>query len=352
MPAAAPSAQFGVDGVSVPDATGSSAQLEACDGAGATAGLHGHPEGAVEGAVRSEGGGALADLVAELPKESQAQRRGRHGDREAAGAHRRLAAGIRDRHVPRAQRRRGRDGEGDRELSGGDDRGRADGDVGAEGGARAGLEVGAGHGHGGAGAGRAGAGRHAGDRRHDRQGHRRAGRRPVCEVGGDRKAGAAPERRRVEVGREHEERRAVGDCEAHGPVPGVEQRAVQTRRRAQGPVRRRGVGVPGATAGRDGAARAVSRCGRHCRAARSPGRCHRGAPSGAEGRGALPHLVAQLAEERQADRCRRQSDREAAGADRGLAAGSRPSRPAGPAQPWGRWRGRPRAEWRRRPSSS
>src|SRR5258705_8266443 len=84
-----------------------------------TAGLYGHPEGAVEAAVRREGGGALADLVAELPKESQAQGRGRHGDREAAGAHRGLDP-KRNRHNPRPLRSRGSDGYFERKLRGGD----------------------------------------------------------------------------------------------------------------------------------------------------------------------------------------------------------------------------------------
>src|SRR5258705_10933830 len=94
----------------------------------------------------------------------------------------------RDGHVPRAQRSRGSDGEGDRKLSGGDDRGRADGDVGAEGGAGAGLEVGAGHGHGGD--------RERGvwGKRVDRGGRRiikkknRGSRSPVCACEEERKA--------------------------------------------------------------------------------------------------------------------------------------------------------------------
>src|SRR2546430_13089703 len=47
---------------------------------------------------------------------------------------------------------------------------------------------------------------------------------------------------------EHEETPAVGHGEAHRPGPGVEQRAVEARRGPQGPVRRRGVGVPDAAA--------------------------------------------------------------------------------------------------------
>src|SRR2546430_6932760 len=47
---------------------------------------------------------------------------------------------------------------------------------------------------------------------------------------------------------EHEEDSAVSHGEAHRPGPGVEQRGVEARRGPQGPVRRRGVGVPDAAA--------------------------------------------------------------------------------------------------------
>src|SRR2546422_3939914 len=54
----------------------------------------------------------------------------------------------------------------------------------------------------------------------------------------------ATEYRRVQIGREHEERPAVGDAEAHRPGAGVEQRPVETPRGPEPPVRRHVVGVP------------------------------------------------------------------------------------------------------------
>src|SRR3989441_4994349 len=129
-------------------------------------------------------------------------------------------------------------------------------------------------------------------------------------------------RSRGEVGREHEEGPAVGDSEAHRSVRGVEERGVQAGRSPEGPGRRPGVGVPGA------AAAGMAELEPRPRAGATAGLdAHlEGAVEGAvraEGCGALPHLVAQLAEERQADRWRRRQNREAARAGRGLAAGGR-----------------------------
>src|SRR5256884_2994528 len=91
--------------------------------------------------------------------------------------------------------------------------------------------------------------RRADDRRRERHADGRAGRGAVAEVSSQREAGSATERREVQIGREHEERPAVGDAEAHRPVPGVEQGAVETGRGPESPVRRRGIGVPDPAAG-------------------------------------------------------------------------------------------------------
>src|SRR5439155_23244402 len=74
------------------------------------------------------------------------------------------------------------------------------------------------------------------------------GRGGVGEGSGEGEAGPATELRRAEVGGEHEEDPAVGHGEAYRPGPGIEQRGVEARRGPQGPVRRRGVGVPDAAA--------------------------------------------------------------------------------------------------------
>src|SRR2546426_613200 len=172
---------------------------------------------------------ALPHLVPQLAEKRQAEHRRRRGDREAARQHHRLAVGIRHRHVARAHRRRGPDREGHRELGGRRHRRRADRDAGAERGACPGLEVRAGHRDGEARSLNPAARRHAGDRRRERHADGRAGRGAVAEVSSQREAGSATERREVQIGREYEERPAVGDAEAHRPVPGVEQGAVEAR---------------------------------------------------------------------------------------------------------------------------
>src|SRR6202008_638881 len=108
-------------------------ELEARDRALAAAGLHRHAEGAVEGAVGTEGSGALADLVAQAPEEREDERRRRRLDREAVRPDHRLAVGVRDSDVTRPDRRRARDRERDRELGGRHYRRRADRDARAEG---------------------------------------------------------------------------------------------------------------------------------------------------------------------------------------------------------------------------
>src|SRR5206468_12235420 len=156
-------------GVGVPGApAGGMAQLEPRHGAVSTSRRHRHATPFPYTTLFRSGRGGLPDLVAQLAEEGQADGRGWRGDREYYGAERRLAAGIRDRHITRAHRRRGSDREGDGELGGGDDRGRADRDAGAEGGAGPGLEVRARHGDGEACSRRSRAWRQAGDRGDDR----------------------------------------------------------------------------------------------------------------------------------------------------------------------------------------
>src|SRR2546429_8729871 len=86
--------------------------------------------------------------------------------------------------------------------------------------------------------------RHAGERRGERHADGRAGRGAVAEVSSQREAGSATERREVQIGRELNETPAAGDSEAPRPGAGVEQGAVETGRGPEGPVRRRGIGVP------------------------------------------------------------------------------------------------------------
>src|SRR3989441_6740088 len=76
----------------------------------------------------------------------------------------------------------------------------------------------------------------------------RDGRGAVGEGSGEGEAGPATELRRAEVGGEHEEDPADTHGEAQRPYLGVEQLRVEARRGPQGPVRRRGVGVPDAAA--------------------------------------------------------------------------------------------------------
>src|SRR5439155_7986132 len=109
-----------------------------------------------------------------------------------------------------------------------------------------------------------------------------------------------------------EEDAAVGDGEVDGSVAGVEEGAIEARGGPEGPARRRGVGIPGAPAGgmaqlepRHGAG-ATSGLDRHLEATVE------GAVR-AEGRGGLPDLIAQLAEEGQADGRGWRGDRESTG---------------------------------------
>src|SRR2546429_2014842 len=122
----------------------------------------------------------------------------------------------------------------------------------------------------------------------------RAGRGAVAEIGSQREARPATEYRRVQIGREHEERPAVGDAEAHRPGGAVEQTPVLTPRGPPRPVRRRGVGVPDPAAAGPAQLqprhrpRAAPRLDGHPEAAVE--RAVR-----AEGAIALPHLAPQLA---------------------------------------------------------
>src|SRR5262249_2151895 len=72
--------------------------------------------------------------------------------------------------------------------------------------------------------------------------------RAVDEVGGDREACAAGERRGIRVTGEHIDGAAVSDGDVHRAVAGVEERAVEGRRDTEGPERRRDVRVPCAAA--------------------------------------------------------------------------------------------------------
>src|SRR2546428_9367343 len=81
------------------------------------AGLERDPEGAVEGPVGREGGGALAHLVAQPAQEREAEHRRRRPDGHTAGPQHRPAVGCRDLLVTQADRRRGGDRDRDRELS-------------------------------------------------------------------------------------------------------------------------------------------------------------------------------------------------------------------------------------------
>src|SRR3989475_10860008 len=88
-------------------------------------------EGAVERAVRAEDRVALSHFVPQLALERQAER-----DRKSVVQGKSVDLGGRriikkKRHVPRAQGRRRRDREGDRELGGRDHRRRGDRDAGA-----------------------------------------------------------------------------------------------------------------------------------------------------------------------------------------------------------------------------
>src|SRR3989442_1452528 len=118
--------------------------------------------------VRAEGCGALPHLVAQFFFFLMIRRPPRSTLFPYTTLFRSLAAGVRHRDVTWAQRRRGRDGEGDRELSGRDDRRRRHRDAIAEGGARPGLEVDPADCHGGACANRPLLGRDVGDDRRPR----------------------------------------------------------------------------------------------------------------------------------------------------------------------------------------
>src|SRR2546427_6096316 len=141
-------------------------------------------------------------------------------------------------------------------------------------------------------------------------------------------------RRGAEIGGEQNERPAIGDDEVDCSVAGVEERAVEARGGPEGPGHCRGVGVPGASAG--GMTQLEPR---HC-AGGTPGPERRpeatveGAVR-AEGRGALPHLVAQLAQKRQAQRRRRRRERRGDGGGRAERDGASASAGAATATPAG-----------------
>src|SRR5436309_3213542 len=94
--------------IGVPDPA-AGPQLEPCHCPGETPRLDGHPEGAIERAVRAEGRVALPHPVPQLAEKRQAECRRWRRHREAARQPHCPANAIRHRHVRRAQRRRGLD---------------------------------------------------------------------------------------------------------------------------------------------------------------------------------------------------------------------------------------------------